>query len=294
MDHKPVFVQTRESITTRGNLASVFALQAERGEGVCFWWLGQAGFAIRHQESLLLIDPYLSNSLAEKYKNAEFKHQRMIPIPVDPADIRGCQYYLCTHAHTDHMDPLTIQSLQHGSHPFFIVPRAEIDRAVERGMAASSLGNINAGEIIELDGDIKIEALASAHEKLEIDANGNFKHLGYVISIGGLRLYHSGDCVPYPGLAQHLAQLCIDIALLPINGRDEYRASRGVPGNFTLSEAIELCQMAAIPMLVGHHFEMFDFNTIDREEAVEILNQKAGNLKWLLPEIGLTYQIRQD
>jgi L-ascorbate metabolism protein UlaG (beta-lactamase superfamily) len=134
----------------------MIALQREKALGVRFWWQGQPGFAIRHQDRLLLIDPYLSNSLAEKYKNAAVKHQRMLSIPFDPADIRGCQYYLCTHAHSDHMDPQTIQSLQHESHPIFIVPRAEINRAIERGMPASSLRSITAGETFELDGAVRI------------------------------------------------------------------------------------------------------------------------------------------
>jgi hypothetical protein len=100
--------------------------------------------------------------------------------------------------------------------------------------------------------------------------------------------------VPYQGLPQHLAQLGIDVAFLQINGWNGYRASRGVPGNFMLSEAIEICHTAGIPVLVGHHLEMFDFNKIDRDKAISILKQKAGSLNWLLPKTGLTYQIKKD
>jgi hypothetical protein len=67
-----------------------------------------------------------------------------------------------------------------------------------------------------------------------------------------------------------------------------------VPGNFTLEEAIRFCRATSIPQLIGHHFEMFDFNTIDRGEAEKILQQRAGSLKWLLPEIGVTYTITSD
>ena len=37
------------------------------------WWLGQAGFAIRHSRGTLLVDPYLSDSLAVKYAGSRFR-----------------------------------------------------------------------------------------------------------------------------------------------------------------------------------------------------------------------------
>jgi L-ascorbate metabolism protein UlaG (beta-lactamase superfamily) len=172
------------------------------------------------------------------------------------------------------------------------VPRAEIDRGRERGMPVEAIHGINAGETLHLTDSISVEAIASAHERLDVDAGGNHKYLGYVVSAGDVRLYHSGDCVPYPGLAAQLAEKQIDVAFLPINGRDEFRLSRGVPGNFTVDEAVALCQEAGIRCLVGHHWGMFDFNTIEKSAAEAFLRQNAGTLEWLLPEIGVTYTIR--
>ena len=37
-------------------------------------WLGQAGFLIRWREFRLVIDPYLSDSLATKYRGTRFPH----------------------------------------------------------------------------------------------------------------------------------------------------------------------------------------------------------------------------
>jgi L-ascorbate metabolism protein UlaG (beta-lactamase superfamily) len=82
------------------------------------------------------------------------------------------------------------------------------------------------------------------------------------------------------------------VALLPINGRDEFRLARGVPGNFTVEEAVALCKEAGIAHLIGHHWGMFDFNTIEKSAAEALLRQHAGSLDWLLPEIGVTYTIR--
>lgn len=280
-----------EAALTEIDLATAFSQPSHRGNEVYLWWLGQAGFALKYKTHLLLIDPYLSDSLAEKYRDQELKHQRMMPVPVAPEAIHTCAWYLCTHSHTDHMDPPTIQAVNRASSPNFLVPRAEIARAVERGVPPNKLFAMNAGESLTLTPEITVEAVAAAHEQLEQDERGNYKFLGYILSLGGLRLYHSGDTIPYHSLAKTLSCQRINLGLLPINGRDQFRRSRGIPGNFTLQEAIVLCHRAGIPHLVGHHFDMFEFNTIDRPTAQTILRQQAGSLDWLLPEIGVTYTI---
>jgi L-ascorbate metabolism protein UlaG (beta-lactamase superfamily) len=107
-----------------------------------------------------------------------------------------------------------------------------------------------------------------------------------------IRIYHSGDCIPFDGQTELLRSLDIDLALLPINGRDEIRSNKGIPGNFTIDEAIRLCLDADIGHLLCHHFEMFEFNTIDRETVRQTLKQNDQSLKWLLPELETTYTIR--
>jgi L-ascorbate metabolism protein UlaG (beta-lactamase superfamily) len=59
----------------------------------------------------------------------------------------------------------------------------------------------------------------------------------------------------------------VDLALLPVNGRDAVRAAAGIAGNFSLDEAAALAREAGFRACLGHHYGMFDFNTIDPEEA---------------------------
>lgn len=274
-----------------GDLAAALATPSEPGE-LRFWWLGQAGFAFRIQDELFLIDPYLSDALAEKYRQAEFKHERLMPVPIAPERIVGCHWCLCTHAHSDHMDPVTMQALQRVSKAHFLVPRAERETAVRRGVHPDRLVEIDAGESQQLTPGTAVTALPSAHEILHRDENGRFACLGYLIDFHGFHCYHSGDCVPYVGLAESLGSLRVDAAFLPINGRDAHRAGRGVPGNFTLEEAVDLCLRARIPRLVCHHFGMFAFNTIPRTLAQQELEALRPDVDWLLPEVGVTYQIQ--
>ncbi|MFE9360515.1 MBL fold metallo-hydrolase [Streptomyces olivaceoviridis] len=261
-------------------------------EDVTLWWLGQAGFALRHGRHLVLIDPYLSDTLARKYRGTLFPHRRMHPAPVAPQDIRGVTTVLCTHGHTDHMDPGTIRPLLLHNRPRFVVPRAERARALERGVLAELLTGTTAGERVEADG-IVVEPVPAAHEQLEQDEQGDHRFLGYVVTIGGIRVYHSGDCVPYAGQAELLRDLCVDLALLPVNGRDAYRTANGVPGNFTAREAAALCEAAGIPHLMCHHFGLFDFNTVDPEDTRAELRDHAARLAWTVPLPGHAYVLTQ-
>jgi L-ascorbate metabolism protein UlaG (beta-lactamase superfamily) len=253
---------------------------------VATWWLGQAGFALRAGETLVLIDPYLSGSLADKYRGRLFPHARMVPVPVAPETISGVTAVLCTHGHTDHMDPWTIRGLLHRNRPVFVVPRSERAKALERGIPPELLVGTNAGERVELGANVVVEPVPAAHEELAVDDAGDHRYLGYVVSIGGLRLYHSGDCAPYPGQAEVLAGRGIDLALLPINGRDAYRLANGVPGNLTVDEAADLCEAAGIPAMVGMHWGLFDFNTVDPVVAAEALERRGPGVRWLLPVVG--------
>jgi L-ascorbate metabolism protein UlaG (beta-lactamase superfamily) len=281
IDARPIAFSARSQVDSHSGILS-------------FWWLGQAGFAFQYRGKLILLDPYLSDSLARKYRGKEFDHQRMMVAPILPDQITGCDWYLCTHGHTDHMDHETIRGVLRASTPKFVVPRAEKDRARERGVPEETMHTVDAGDSISLSADeIDLVAIPAAHEDLELSDDGAHRYLGYVLSFGPIRVYHSGDTVPFPGLIEILRELQIDIALLPINGRDVFRRSRGVPGNMTVQEAVALCREARIPVFLGHHFEMFAFNTVSRNEVRQYLETNANGLQWLLPEVGVAYCVEK-
>jgi len=261
---------------------------------VALAWLGQAGFALRTAEALLLIDPYLSDSLAVKYRGREFPHLRMMPPPVEPNALTAVDWVLCTHGHGDHMDPGTLPAIAAASPRCrFLVPRAEIGRAEQLGLPGARTFGLDARERQPLDGRIEALAVAAAHETIETDDRGHCRYLGFVLRVGPLAIYHSGDTVPYDGLAENLASQRIELALLPVNGRDEHRRSRGVLGNMTLDEGAELCRTAGIPRMLAHHFGMFDFNTVAADE----LSRQAAGLpappRCIVPDVNTAYELSE-
>ncbi|MGB9623484.1 MAG: MBL fold metallo-hydrolase [Phycisphaerae bacterium] len=254
---------------------------------IALWWLGQAGFALRFRDHYMLIDPYLSDSLAVKYAGTEFPHVRMMPPPIVPANVKNLDWCLCTHRHSDHMDPGTLPELaRQNPRCRFVLPRAEGRHAVEIGVPATHRILLDDGDRFEPVADVSILAVASAHETLERDTDGLCRFLGYVIRLGRVTLYHSGDCVPYDGLAERLRVTGVQVALLPVNGRDECRRSGGIPGNFNLHEALRLRRQAGIRYLVVHHFGMFDFNTVDPQTLRSRIREMGLEDVCFVPEAG--------
>ncbi|MBN9071654.1 MAG: MBL fold metallo-hydrolase [Rhizobiales bacterium] len=234
------------------------------------WWLGQAGFVIEGGGRRAVIDAYLSDSLAEKYRGAKFPHLRMMPAPVSPHEIAHVDLVLATHAHTDHLDPGTLPALMTANPGALLVaPRAARAVALDRsGIAAGRLVCVEAGETLDVAG-IRLSAVRAAHETLERDADGAHRFLGLALTVAGRTVFHSGDTIPFPGQAQEVRALGADLALFPVNGRDAQRAANGVPGNMTMQEALALARGAGIGAMIAHHFGLFDFNTVARAEVEE-------------------------
>lgn len=245
------------------------------GDGIEIYWLGQAGFVIDATGRRLVIDPYLSNSLAEKYRGAVRPHIRMTPPPVEPSEIRHVDFVLCSHAHTDHMDPGTLPALMRAnSRAKLIAPLAVRDQALLRsGVEEKRIIFADAGTTIAAAAGLVVAPTRAAHEMLDTDAAGHYLFLGYVIRSAAGTLWHSGDCAPFDGLVEEVAPLFPDIALLPVNGRSAELRSGGIPGNFTVAEAIDITDRIGASCLVAHHYGMFDFNTV----SPEAIDEMAGS-----------------
>jgi L-ascorbate metabolism protein UlaG (beta-lactamase superfamily) len=256
-------------------------------------WLGQAGFALRHANLRLLIDPYLSDHLARKYSGTEFPHTRMMPAPLVAGEVRELDLVLCSHRHSDHMDPGSLATLaENNSRCRVVVPRAELQSATATGLSESRLIPVNAGDSIRVSDSCEIQVIPAAHETLKVNDRGEHHFLGFILKLGNLTLYHSGDCVVYDGLVERLRERAIDLALLPVNGRSERLTARGIAGNMTFAEAKDLCLAARIGAMIPHHFGMFEFNTADPLELQrQIASLDAAVLQCVLPDVDLYYEL---
>jgi L-ascorbate metabolism protein UlaG (beta-lactamase superfamily) len=253
----------------------------ENPDQLHLWWLGQSGFLIQWHGHHLLIDPYLSDSLTRKYTGTNKPHVRMTERVIAPERLDFIDVATASHNHTDHLDGETlIPLLQANPNLTVIVSRANVNFAAERlGVSPGRLTPIRADgrEIAMIP--FTFHAIPSAHEALEQDEQGDHRFVGMIVQAGKWTIYHSGDCVLYNGLAEWLKKWKIDLALLPINGRDP---ARGVAGNFTAQEAAQLGKDINAGLVIPCHYEMFEFNTVSPAgfvRAAETIRQNYHLLK---------------
>ena len=241
-------------------LAEIDATRPAAG-ALAVWWLGQSGFLIKSRWGTVVVDPYLSEHLTQKYAGTDRPHVRMTRAPMRGGELAGIDLVLASHKHSDHLDPGTIPGLLASSvRSRLVLPAALLEHAVGLGIPAARLAGLVAGETLsDARSGFTIRAVPAAHEGLDTDPQGRHLYLGFVIEAEGLRLYHSGDSLAYDGLAGWLGPGPFDVLFLPINGRDP---ARGVPGNMSAAEAVELAAAIRPRFVVPHHYDMFTFNTV--------------------------------
>lgn len=280
----------RESLVKR--------LRAGAGEAVAAYWLGQAGFAIRHAGRLVLVDPYLSDSLAEKYRGKAFSHERLMPPPATVEALPRVDLVLCTHQHTDHMDPETLAPLARRNPDCrFVVPRAALPEALARiGVDEARLIALDAAESAEPLPGWRVAAVRAAHETLERTADSSHRFLGYVLEVAGVRIYHSGDTVLFDGLEAEVASHAPDLVMLPVNGRSPELTAGGIAGNLDVGEAIALSQAVGASAALLHHYGMFAFNTASPSDIDATVAAAGGSCaaRLVRARTGVEYILRPD
>jgi L-ascorbate metabolism protein UlaG (beta-lactamase superfamily) len=246
------------------------------------WRLGQATVALRGARANVLVDPFLSPH-----------PDRLVPPPFSPREVGGLDAVLCTHEHFDHFDAEALPELAGASsEAIFVVPEPLVDAVVELGIDAGRVVGAQPERSIELEG-LAIHPVPACHGVEAGDAytfgrelsNGLVRYLGYVVDLGDVRVYHAGDTIPFDGLEEQLRELAIDVALLPINGRDAEREAQGIVGNMDAREAAYVAEAAGADVVIPIHFDMFEANLGDPVALLDVVLRDRLDVAVLVPSL---------
>ena len=247
-------------------------------QGQCaFWWLGQHSFVVKLGQSVCYLDPYLTPDPA-----------RLVPPLLAPQDLTNATLVLGTHDHGDHIDrPAWPVIAAAAPQALFVVPKLLQQRiAGELKLSPHRVLGVDQDLTVKVNG-LSITAIPAAHELLDQDpATGLHPYLGYIIEGNGFRLYHAGDTCLYEGMQPLLRRWPLDLAFLPINGRDARRLAANCIGNMTYQEAVDLAGAVKPGLTVPAHFEMFAMNSENPQLFVDYLKVKYPSLRALIPQHG--------
>jgi L-ascorbate metabolism protein UlaG (beta-lactamase superfamily) len=188
-------------------------------QGVEITWFGHDGFKIK-KDRVVYVDPF---KLAGKPEAADL---------------------VCvTHEHFDHLSVDDLRKIVTTKTTVVTIPACE--KAV-KDLKPKAVRIVTAGQKLEVDG-VSV-AVVPAYNTNKFRSPGNPFHpkadgkVGFVLGIGGLRIYHAGDTDHIPEMAQIKG---VDVALLPVSGTYV----------MTADEAVKACEAiqpkVAIPMHYG-------------------------------------------
>lgn len=248
-----------------------------------FVWLGQAGFAIEGAGHRIVIDPFLSKS-----------PRRAAPPHLVASQLVGADLVLCTHEHADHMDLDTLRILAIESPAtLFAAPEPTLGILVAGGIPQSRLIGARDRELVTRTA-ARVHVVPSEHGRNMDDAYGfgretpgsPARFVGYVLDLDGVCIYHSGDTTRWPGQDALLRELGVQVALLPINGRDSAREGSGIVGNLDPREAALLASQCGAELIVPMHWDAITGNQGSPSELVAAVAQLGLNLTVLVPGQG--------
>ncbi len=246
-------------------------------------WLGQSGFLFRFAGCCIAVDPFLSDH-----------PDRLVPPIAGPDDFKGVDLVIGTHDHLDHIDRNAWREIGRSTARCrFAVPSILLPGlANDIGVSLDRFIGMDDG-VSFVDHGIRVTGIAAAHEFFDQDPlTGRYPYLGVVIDGPGATIYHSGDTCLHAGLAERLLQWPrIDLALLPINGRDAERLRVGIVGNMTYQEAADLAGTVQPRLTLPCHWDMFAFNGEDPEAFVAYMEAKYPHLAARVPEHGEAFAV---
>lgn len=249
-------------------------------------WLGQNGFLLHTRKGALLVDPYLSDFADQWTYGWENEHVRMSAIPIQPKEIYGVDYVLCTHDHVDHIDPFTIPIIAlRNKETRFVAPKVARQRMLSLFVEESNLILLKGEDRFE-DQAIRIHAIPAAHSERTSDPENGFHYLSYVVEIDGITLFHAGDTVPYDEQISYLQDFEIDLALLPINGYQPPELK--FEPNFSIDEAITFAEGINAKMVIPMHYDMYTLNTANIGEFVE---KAMGRINYKVAQNGIPFTL---
>jgi len=240
------------------------------------WWLGHSGFLMKWNGHGFLIDPYLSDSMAVRFRDQGKGWPRLMERTIDPLLLSGIDLIFCSHNHLSHLDPETILEVRAASPSAKLVIPAGTEKVVDSvlGKAGPQLLPLEAGSFIE-SGGVTVHGITASNARVRTAEKGPAKSLGFVITMGPFVVYYSGDTLWHTSLVREIRRWNINLAILPISGYNPEESAGS--SNLNGFEAAALAKAVSAGLAVPCHYDMFTEDTVSPEEFIyccERLNQK--------------------
>lgn len=211
-------------------------------------WLGQAGLLMETGGMKILIDPYLSDSVAR----VNPLNYRRVPVDKQFLEIVP-DVIICTHNHLDHTDPETLKAYlapeaskayqEHGGCVTVLAPEAAWSEVRKFG------GRHN---YIKFNRHTQVALMNREKEAVRFNAvkaeHSDPHPIGVIVEAEGKQYYITGDTLYNTDIFEDIPEH-IDVLFLPVNG---------VGNNMNMEDAARFCERIRPKTAVPMHCGLFD------------------------------------
>ena len=247
--------------------------------GLAVTYLGQCGFLLDFGDTRIATDPYLSDYVDKTCVSVQTPWHRLYPPPATLGDLKPGGI-LISHSHEDHLDPWTLQPyLSNNTSCRIAAPAPECHKLYR--LQISNIMYARAEESFYI-GSVKVTPIPCAHTQLHTDEAGRFRELSYILEREDIRLFFGGDMSLYDGLERRLREADLSLLLLPVNGGDAERTTKGIIGNINCTEAAALAARLKVPYIPMHH-DLYAINGCSTEEILSAAAAEGAQAHLLKP-----------
>ena len=210
-------------------------------------WLGQAGLLFETENKIIIVDPYLSDSV----EKIEPQNKRRVPVDKSFFDIKP-DIIVLTHNHLDHTDPDTLKHFITQSSNMLVLASGNAWNTVRARFGGNNNYVMFNRHSEWTEGNVKFTAVKAEHS----DENA----IGFVMEAEGKKYYVTGDTLYNKNIFSDLPE-GIDYVFLPINGRGN---------NMNMEDGKRFCEQIgakAIPLHCGL-FDDLDMNKFGYKNKV--------------------------
>lgn len=203
-------------------------------------WLGQSGLMLETGGRIILIDPYLSDSVSKTNP----LNVRRVPVEKRFLQIRP-DIIVCTHNHLDHTDPETLKYYLDGEKCVTVLTPSASWEEVRK------FGGVHQYVLFNRHTEITLPA-GSGNDFIRfiaVKAEHSDSHpIGVILEAEEKRLYVTGDTLYNTEIFEDIPEH-IDILFLPVNGTGN---------NMNMTDAKRFCERIKPGMAVPMHCGLFD------------------------------------
>jgi L-ascorbate metabolism protein UlaG (beta-lactamase superfamily) len=250
-------------------------------------WLGQAGFQLLGDVDGVLIDLFVS------------PHElRLHPPPPLESLSNQVSWLLATHEHLDHLDLASLPAVLRRFPELQVVLPSPLAPRIKSLLPADRIHGVQPGDVVTGRG-LSIRPVPACHGVTMADGYSNGRKspsdptpfLGYVIEFPGLTIYHAGDTILNEEVVQAMDRERVDVALLPVNGRDWFREAAGIVGNLNVREAVQFAARIGAQILIPMHHDLIKGNTERSGAASDFAFELGLALEVITPSRYVPFQI---